>query len=128
MPIGIAYPFSQATGSLGYLEVTSDIASAIESNVKSLLATNWGERVMHFDFGCNLIEFIFEPRTQPLRARIADRVKAQLGKWLPFLSLKGLFVVFPEEDSNIPPNGLGIKLQLTYGNIPISLFEMFPGN
>lgn len=125
MSIGISFPIALSTGSLGYLEVTSDVASAITSNVKALLLTNWGERLMHFDFGCNLREFVFEPRTQQLRSRIAERVKNQLTRWMPFLVLSELFIVFGEEDPSVPDLGFKIKLGLTYGNIPISLFQVF---
>lgn len=126
MPIGITFPISQSTGSLGFLEPTNDIISAIESNVRSLLVTNWGERVMHYDFGCNLIEFLFEPKTKSVRGAIADRIKSQLAKWLPYLQLGGLFIVFPEEDPSVQDPGFGVRLQLTYGNIPIDLFQLFP--
>lgn len=126
MAIGLSFPISLATGSLGYLEVTSDVVSAIESNVRSLLLTNWGERVMHYDFGCNFREFLFEQRTSSLRSRIADRIKSQLAKWMPFLSLVGLFVTLSEDDPSIPDPGFRIDLELVYGNIPINVFLLFP--
>lgn len=126
MSLGVTFPFSLSTGSLGYLEPTGDVVSAITSNVKSLLLTNWGERVMHYDFGCNLVQFLFEPRTRALRATIADRIKSQLMRWMPFLTLAGLFIVFPEDDPAVQDPGIGIRLQLTYGNIPIELFQIFP--
>ncbi len=126
MAIGVSFPFALATGSLGYLEPTSDIVEALRSNVRCLLLTNWGERVMHRDFGGNLREFLFEQKTNTLRARVADRVRSQLAKWLPFLTLAGLYIVFSEEDPAVPDPGFGIRLELTYGNIPINLFLMFP--
>ena len=54
MAIGFSFPFQVATGSLGYFSVTEDELSAVDANLKSLLLTNWGERVMHFEFGGNL--------------------------------------------------------------------------
>lgn len=126
MPISVTFPLALSTGSLGYLEPTNDIVQALESNVRQLLLTNWGERLMHVDFGCNFREFLFEQKTGSLRAAIADRVKSQLSKWLPFLNLVGLFVTFSEEDPSVPDPGFRIDLQLTYGNIPINLFLMFP--
>jgi phage baseplate assembly protein W len=126
MSIGLNFPFALSTGSLGYLEVTHDVVQAITANVRSLLLTNWGERVMHFDFGCNLREFLFEPRTQQIRARIADRVQSQLTRWMPFIKLTGLFVVFDGEDPDVSPNGFKLKLDMVYGNIEISLFQLFP--
>lgn len=126
MPIGVSFPFQLSTGSLGYLEVTNDVVSAIKSNVASLLSTNWGERVMHFDFGCNFREFLFEQKNQSLRIRIADRVKSQLAKWMPFLNLVGISIYFSDSDPSVDENGFRIELQLVYGNIPINLFLLFP--
>ena len=126
MPIGVTYPFALSTGSLGYLEPTSDVVEALRSNVRSLLVTNHGERVMHADFGANLREFLFEPKGNSLRAAVANRIQSQMSKWLPFLSVVGLFIQFSEDDPSIPDPGFGITLQLTYGNIPVDLFLSFP--
>ncbi len=81
---------------------------------------------MHADFGCNLREFLFEPKTKILKSAIADRVKSQFAKWLPFLTVVGLFITFSEEDSAVPDPGFHIQLDATYGNIPLSVFLMFP--
>lgn len=128
MPLGLSFPFALTTGSLGYLEVTNDVVSAISSNARSLLVTNWGERLMHPDMGCNLREFLFEPRTGTLRATVAARVRQQFSRWMPFLTIVGLFIVFPEDDPSVPEPGFKINLQLTYGNVPIDLFLLFPSN
>lgn len=125
MSIGFNFPFQPATGSLGYLEVTDDVASAIKANLRSLLLTNWGERVMHNDFGCNLREFLFEPMTRNLKPRIADRIKSQVTKWMPYLVLTGIFIIFSDEDPAVPENGFRIHLKLVYGNIPIEATQLF---
>lgn len=126
MTIGFTFPFAQSTGSLGYLEPTSDVLSAIRSNVKNLLLTNWGERVMHYDFGCNMREFIFEPQTPELRGVIATRVKDQLARWLPFLSLSELFILFTGDPGTIMENGITVKMKVLYGNIPVDVLQGFP--
>lgn len=127
MSIGFNFPFQPTTGSLGYLEVTDDVQSAIQANLRSLLLTNWGERVMHFDFGCNLREFIFEQQSKSLKVRIADRIKSQVAKWMPFLNLTGIFITFHDEDTSVPENGFHIHLTLVYGNVPIEASQLFTG-
>lgn len=116
MSLGITFPFQLSTGSLGYFEVTNDVLTAIESNARALLSTNWGERPMHSDLGCNLREFVFEPRTPQLRGRVADRIISQFKKWLPFLVVDKLFLIFTADDPSIPENGIRIKLELLFGN------------
>lgn len=125
MPIGFTFPFSQTTGSLGYLEPTNDVVSAIQSNLRVLLLTNWGERPMRYDFGVNMREFIFDPTTDELRGRIAERVKAQLEKWMPFLALSELYIVFTGEQGSAVENGITIKMRVIYGNIPVNVTQGF---
>lgn len=126
MPISVTFPLNLSTGSLGYLEPTNDIVDAIKSNLRQLLLTNWGERLMHYDFGCNFIEFLFEQKTPNLRFSIAERVKSQMSKWMPFLSLKSLFIIFSDDDKSVPDPGFRIDLEVVYGNIPIEVFITFP--
>lgn len=126
MAIGVTFPFQLSTGSLGYLEVTDDVVSALKSNVHSILLTNWGERVMHADFGCNLREFIFEPKSKQIKSQISDRIKSQLAKWMPFLSVTSVNIIFSDQDPSVSDDGFKIQLRLAYGNIPIDLFILFP--
>jgi hypothetical protein len=112
MPIGFTLPFSLTTGSLGILESTRTEVSAVKENLKSLLLTNWGERVMHPDFGCNLIEFLFENgRTKELKNNIAERILSQISKWMPFVSLEELNVTDSNDDSTIPDHVLNIRIK-----------------
>ena len=126
MSISISFPFALATGSVGYFEASEDIADALRSNVRSLLLTNWGERLMHYDFGCNFREFLFEPKTVSLKSSIAARVQSQLAKWMPFISLRGLFVILSGEDPSVPDPGFMVRLEMVYGNIPLHLLVTFP--
>ena len=116
MSIGLNFPFSLSTGSLGYFEVTEDVLAAIAANVKALCSTNWGERPMHQQLGMNFREFLFEPMTPALRPRIADRIVSQLRMWMPFLVLDQLLVLFTGDDGTIPPEGFQIKMRLLFGN------------
>jgi phage baseplate assembly protein W len=125
VPIGLSFPFSQSTGSLGYLEPTSDVISAIQANLRVLLLTNWGERPMRYEFGCNMREFLFEPATDELRGRIAERIRAQLAKWMPFLSLSELFINFTGEQGSAIENGVTVKMKVLYGNIPVNVTQGF---
>lgn len=126
MSISISFPFALATGSVGYLESNENVVDAIRSNVRSMLLTNWGERPMHFDFGCNFREFLFEPQTTSLKVSIATRVQSQLAKWMPFLRLQGVFVVFSSEDPSVPDPGFRVRLEIVYGNVPVNLVVNFP--
>lgn len=111
MPIGYQFPFQQSTGSLGLMQMTSTELDAIKSNLKVLLLTNWGERPMSYDFGCNLREFLFEQLgNEETSAKIADRIMQQVNKWMPFLTLTNLNILFEQDDPAIPSNAMLIKI------------------
>src|SRR5512137_2452331 len=98
--IGFTIPFQESTGSLGLFVATSDQISAAKQNLKSLLLTNWGERPMHYDMGCNMIEFLFQPmREGETDVLIADRIRSQVARWLPYLSVNDIKVSFSDDNS-----------------------------
>ncbi len=113
MSYGLTIPFQQSTGSLGYFRVTNDEISALNQDINSILITNWGERVMHYNFGCNLREFLFEPKTgDEIKLKIADRILTQISLWLPFLSIHQLNILTSEDDKSLGEND--IKVYISY--------------
>jgi phage baseplate assembly protein W len=97
MPIGFTVPFARTTGSTGYFYATTTDLQAARNDVKSLLLTNWGERPMRYELGCNLKEFLFEQRDADTSVRIDERIRSQVSKWVPFVSLDDLQIDFPTE-------------------------------
>lgn len=123
MAISVSYPFSEASGSDSFFGSIETVRDAIVQNARSLLSTNWGERVMHPDFGCNMIEFVFEQQTQNTRQRISDRIVSQFSKWMPFVTIAGVAVAFSGDDSSIPENAIKITVRITYGNVTIDVVQ-----
>ena len=104
---------------MGYFESTEDELIAIQQNLRSLLVTNWGERVMHYNFGCNLREFLFEQiRDGSLKELIADRIMNQVTTWMPFVTLDELNVVFSDEDASIPDQAIGVRIKFRISSRP----------
>ncbi|MFB6891293.1 GPW/gp25 family protein [Kitasatospora sp. NPDC056327] len=50
--------------------------------VEQLLFTSPGERVMHPDFGCGLLDLVFAPNSPELAATLQLSVQAALQRWL----------------------------------------------
>jgi phage baseplate assembly protein W len=112
MPIGFTLPFSKSSGSIGYFKTTEDELSAVGENLKSLILTNWGERPMHFNLGCNLREFLFEnERSAQMKSAIGDRVMSQVAKWMPFVSVDELNIVFSGDDPALPDHAIGLRIK-----------------
>lgn len=114
MAIGFTLPFSKSIGSVGYLETTNDEISATIQNLKSLLVTNWGDRVMHFYFGCNLVDFLFENRSvEETKIEIADRITSQVATWMPYVNIQEINILLSEDDLSIPDHAM--KIRITFG-------------
>lgn len=87
MAVEILIPF--ALDSKGALAVTSDLDRMANQHVRSLIATNPGERVMLADYGVPLAETVFEPNNN-LAPTLAEQIRQQLTKWEPSLTITGL--------------------------------------
>lgn len=119
MGVGFSFPFRQATGSLGLFEMTNTELQAVQQNVRVLAMTNWGERPMHYQFGFNFREFLFEQaRDEDLKARMADRVIDQLQKWMPFLVLDNLNLIFSSDDVSLNENEVRVIINYHLKNKP----------
>ena len=67
--------------------------SMIAQNLKHLVLTNPGERMMDPLFGVGITRFLFEPATGPIRSEISKRIYQQVSKYMPFVNITN--VEFP---------------------------------
>jgi hypothetical protein len=56
-----------------------------------------------------------------LRSTIAERIKVQFERWLPFVKLVKLFIVFSSDDVSISENAIRVEVSARFGNVPINL-------
>lgn len=106
--LGPVLPFSYDPSIGGFVYTNTETAATSE-NIKSLLITNWGERVMSYNFGCNLIDFLFENnRDDELKEKIANRINFQISAWIPYVEIHTLNITFPEDNPVIPKDAIGV--------------------
>lgn len=60
---------------------TTDLKEDIRQSILILLHTIPGERLLHKDYGCNLVQFMFEPITYELLKAIREEVLGSILKW-----------------------------------------------
>jgi phage baseplate assembly protein W len=114
-PIGIKTPLQLGEGSDGLLKMHRDLPATIGDNLKNLLLTNKGERLMDYNFGANLKELCFELGTEEADAEAINRIRTAVGRYLPFVSLE-TFEPINETDINGELAKVGINI--TY-KIPV---------
>jgi len=96
--VGFTMPFARSSGSLGLFATSPTDLEAAKHDLRSLLLTNWGERPMHFDLGCNMRQFLFNQIVSgETEVLVEDRIRSQVAKWLPFLAINQVSVSFPSD-------------------------------
>ena len=89
--IGLKLPFNRdKSGLFGRTQTTLEQAG---SNIKNLLLTAKGERVMQPDFGSRLRELLFEQYTEDLTDRIKQEIQEAMSTWLPYIDIAKVDVI-----------------------------------
>jgi phage baseplate assembly protein W len=97
--VGIDYPFHKSNGVEGWFASTDTTIKAVKNNIKMLLNTNKGERLMQPNLGINLRKFLFEQYNDESRIAIQNEIVDVFKTWLPFVEIKELNISMDETDS-----------------------------
>ena len=57
-----------------------------------------GERYMQPNFGTILRTLLFEQNVDDLQDRIVEALEADIGKWLPYITINGIEILQPEHE------------------------------
>jgi phage baseplate assembly protein W len=99
---------------------TGTAAEQTRQNLKILLLTNPGERVMDPSFGVGLQTFLFQDLTQTTLGSIEVRVRQQVLKYLPYVKIQSIVFESVLDSGPSPlitdldPNTVGIKINYSY--------------
>ncbi len=113
-PIGFLTPLQPGNDG-NIFKMSTSIVDQIADNLKNLILTNWGERVIHYDFGANLRPLLTElVSLDDFDGEAVTRIKGAVDRWMPFISLENFDSSF-DKTTNASANGLAvIKLTITY--------------
>ena len=81
----------------GY-RLTKTTRENAQQNLKMLVLTSPGERIWEPDFGVGLLNYLFVLDTQFLQDDIRERIRSQVRRYLPFITILG--ISFGEEVFN----------------------------
>lgn len=109
--IGIKLPFSQKNGRLFDLSYTTE--EQADSNLRSLLLTRKGERIMEPKFGTDIYDTLFEQSTPETVQRLQRSISQDIAFWLPYISIKELNVNWAEDNLQ-NTDGHSIYVSLIY--------------
>ena len=75
------------------------ILEVLRQNIKMILLTEPGERIMEPDFGVGMKKFLFEPLNTLTQSKIEERIKEQFKSYLAGLVIENIFIE-PLQDNN----------------------------
>ena len=108
--IGIDLPFRKSDGNSGWFESTSTTFKAVRNNIKSLLLTEKGQRIMQPSLGLNLKKYLFEQMTDDLIISIENDIQQTFSFWLPFVLIQNIEIKTNIEDVSVSTNTISINI------------------
>ena len=110
-------PVAPLTPSSGTKYANNDsIEDLIKSNLKMLLLTNPGERVMYPEFGVGIKKFLFERFGTEVYAQIKHRINTQVASYLPPVTIRNIEFDKSKGDSN----ELGVRIEYSIASLGIA--------
>jgi phage baseplate assembly protein W len=111
--IGVVLPIGKSADGMFFKQSYTTIDAA-KSNIKNLILTMRGERIMHPTLGSGLWSLIFEPmQGEGAEDAVKQTIIENVRVWLPYISIDKLEVVFKEDN-----NAVEILMELSLKNDP----------
>lgn len=92
--IGITLPIQNGNTFFNQSFQTKD---QVKSNIKNLLLTKKGERILQPNFGSGLQELLFEFNDDNLETRIEETITQALELWLPYVNIDSIDIEQTDE-------------------------------
>ncbi len=108
--MGINLKFPLRSFRKGFFEMNNTTVDAVREDIKILLLTKKGERVVNPTIGTNipiLLGELFEPiEKNEMESRIGAEIKSALETWMPYVTLEGIEIFTTD---NPPPTGTNVR-------------------
>ncbi len=117
-PINMKFPMKM--GPKGSFDTNDETLDAVESDLRMLLITNYGDRVIHYDYGTNLRPLVFEFVGDALAQAVKDRILSSVETWMPFVKIVNISVTDSTTNTQLNTNEIHVKIEFTVGNIDVT--------
>ena len=112
----------ETNGTDGHYGLTKTVQEAAKQNLKNLILTSPGERVMDPSFGVGIREMLFEQNDEFARQKIFSRITDQVSFYLPYIEIINILFNDAQSDVSLDPNSLAIRLE--YRIIPLNDLDL----
>ena len=105
--VGIKFPLDYSPE--GFFYKTKTILEQAKANLRNLLLTSKGERVMQPEFGSTLTDVLFE-QGPDVQNQIDEAIRDATSSWLPYININDIVVI--QGDSNIVDVSIDFSVSL----------------
>lgn len=111
--VGISLPLQLGNT---YFNQTYNTSEQVKSNIKNLLLTKKGERILQPEFGSGLHSVLFEFNDGNLETKIEEVVTEAIERWLPYVTIDEIIVESTDELKD--NNRVNISMKFSIGENP----------
>ena len=94
----------------GPYNLLTDYNSLAQQNLKMLILTNPGERMMDTSFGVGLLGYLFENNGPSTYAEIQSRIISQCALYLPYIKIERVEFATPEGLPDLYPHQIVVRV------------------
>lgn len=109
--VGLSLPLKNGNG--GFFEQNFTTFEQARSNLKNLLLTKRGERVLQPNFGSGLQDLLFEPIDEEFEGKLVDTITESVSTWLPYINIEDINVDMNNENKD--NNRVGVEIKFKVG-------------
>ena len=108
--VGIDLPIRRDDIKDGWFASTTTTMEAVKNNIRNLLNTNQGERLMQPTLGLNLKRMLFEQIDEESIIGIQDSILDSFNFWLPFVQVKDIQIETSDNNQFVGVNEVRVKI------------------
>ena len=107
---GISPKLPLQQGTVDGIELNTTYEEVVKQNIKMILLTIPGERMMDPNFGVGLVRYLFELSHSGTYEEIKSKIVEQIGIYYPYVELTDL-EINPHGDFQNNPNSISVRIR-----------------
>ena len=108
--VGIDLPIRRGDTKDGWFATTSTTIEAVKNNIRNLLQTNQGERLMQPNLGLDLRNMLFNQIDESLIIGVQDSILDTFEFWLPFVEVRDIQIITSNDESTLNSNEVRVNI------------------
>ena len=107
-------PLTIEKNDLSSYVLNKNLKESVQQNLKNLVLTNPGERIMDSRFGVGIKRFLFENFSPIVKSDIKSSITTQVSRYMPFLAIEEIAV-----NDDLDSNKLYVTIRYSVANLGI---------